>query len=359
MQEKISEKTFEGQPIYVGIDVHKKDWKVTILTSEIVYKTFSAAPYADKLNNYLRDNFPGAHYYSAYEAGFSGFWLHRELTKLGINSIVVNPADIPTTDKERKQKEDLRDSRKIAQTLRAGQLASIYIPSERVQQDRILLRSRQAIVKDLKRSKNRIKSMLFFQGINYPERFYTNNSHWSKPFIQWLEGLNFEHNSAKAGLNAYLEMVKHQRNLMLKVTRQINDLSKSSLYKQNVELLVSVPGVGMLTAMMLLTELENIDRFKKFDDLCSYVGLVPSTASSGENHVDTGITPRKNSRLRAALVESAWVAIRNDPALLATYQKLIKRMPGNRAIIRVAKKLLRRIVYVLDKKQPYEKGIIK
>src|SRR5690606_5559554 len=137
----INQKTFEGQSIYVGIDVHKKSWKVSIMTKDLDYKTFSAVPKADKLNSYLREHFPGADYYTAYEAGFSGFWLHRELTKLGIKSVVVNPADIPTTDKERRQKEDQRDSRKIAQTLRSGQLKSIYVLSEKAQQDRTLLRT--------------------------------------------------------------------------------------------------------------------------------------------------------------------------------------------------------------------------
>src|SRR5690349_974749 len=171
MQEKINEKTFEGQSIYVGIDVHKKDWKVTIMTTELSLKTFSSVPQAEKLSAYLKSNFPGATYYSAYEAGFSGFWLHKELIKLGINSIVVNPADIPTTDKERKQKEDLRDSRKIAHSLRSGQLKSIHIPKDEVLNDRVLVRTRHALVKDLNRSKNRVKSMLFFLGVDLPGRF--------------------------------------------------------------------------------------------------------------------------------------------------------------------------------------------
>jgi transposase len=154
-------------------------------------------------------------------------------------------------------------------------------------------------------------------------------------------------------------MVKHQRTLLLRITRQVRDLSKTQDYKENIDLLLSVPGVGALTAMKLLTELETIDRFQDFNRLRSYVGLVPSTASSGENLTDTGITPRTNSRLRVALIESAWVAIRNDPALLAAYQKLSKRMHGNRAIVRIAKKLLNRIVCVLRTKEKYEQGIIK
>jgi transposase len=178
-------------------------------------------------------------------------------------------------------------------------------------------------------------------------------------FITWLENITFEHETGKGALNAHLEMVKQQRGLLLKVTRHLRELSKGPDYKLAVELLTSIPGIGMLTALSLLTELETIERFENFDRLCSYIGLVPSTNSSGDNELDTGITPRRNSRLRAALVESAWIAIRNDPALLVVYQKLCGRMPGNRAIIRIAKKLLSRIVYVLRSKQKYERGVVR
>lgn len=359
MQEKISEKSFAGQSIYVGIDVHLKSWKVSVMTENLTYKTFSAPAESDKLGNFLRKHFPGATYYSAYEAGFSGFWLHRELTRLGIKSIVVNPGDIPTTDKERKQKEDVRDSHKIAQTLRAGQLKGIFVPSEKVQQDRLLLRTRETIVKELRRSKHRIKSLLYFQGIRYPDRFLQNSTHWSMAFIKWLEEITLEHPSGKAVMNAHLDLVRHHRGLLLKVTRQIRELGKGPDYNQGVELLTSIPGIGTLTALKLLTELETIDRFESFDRLCSFIGLVPSTNSSGDSEIDHGITPRRNSRLRAALVESAWIAVRIDPALLAVYQKLCCRMPGNRAIIRVAKKLLNRIVYVLRTKQKYERNVVK
>ena len=358
MHTKVNESTFAGQPIYVGIDVHLKSWKVTVMAGDIYYKTFSAPPDGEKLANYLKHNFPGANYYSAYEAGFCGFSVHRELTRCGIKSIIVNPADIPTTDKERRQKEDQRDSRKIAKTLQAGQLEAIFVPSDKTQHDRILLRSRDTIVKDITRNRNRVKSLLYLQGINIPDRF-DSKSYWSKAFLQWLSEITFEHSTARSGLDALLEMVNHQRSLLLRVTRQIRELSKTPQYLENARLLVSVPGIGPLTSMRLLTELETLSRFNDFDQLCSYVGLVPCTDSSGETEKVSGISPRKNSRLRAALIESAWIAIRHDPALLHSYQNLTKRIPGNRAIIRIAKKLLRRIKYVLHSKQTYEPGIIK
>lgn len=358
MHTKVNESTFAGQPIYVGIDVHLKSWKVSVMAGEVYYKTFSAPPESEKLANYLKQNFPGAEYYSAYEAGFCGFSVHRELTKFGIKSIIVNPADIPTTDKERRQKEDQRDSRKIVKTLQAGQLKAIFVPSEKTQHDRILLRSRDTIVKDITRNRNRVKSLLYLQGIHIPERF-DSKSNWSNAFHQWLSEINFEHNTGRSGLDMLLAMVNHQRSLLLRATRQIRELSKTPQYQENVRLLVTVPGIGPLTAMRLLTELETLNRFSDFDKLCSYVGLVPSTNSSGETEIVSGISPRKNSHLRGALIESAWIAIRHDPALLHSYQNLCKRIPGNRAIIRIAKKLLRRIKFVLRAKQAYEPGIVK
>ena len=88
---------FKGQNIFVGIDVHLKSWAVTILTDNLVHKTFTQPASAETLSSYLSRNFPGGDYYSVYEAGFSGFWTHYKLKEMGINNIIINPADVPTT----------------------------------------------------------------------------------------------------------------------------------------------------------------------------------------------------------------------------------------------------------------------
>src|SRR3990172_10053074 len=171
MQTQSNKLDFSGQNIYVGFDVHLKSWKVTIMTERLVHKTFSQSPKPELLYNYLAKNFPGGTYYSAYEAGFCGYWIHNKLKSFGVNSIVVNPADIPTTDKEKVQKEDARDSRKIAKSLRSGDLTAIHVPSLKTLDDRTLMRTRAALVKDLVRNKNRTKSFLYFHGIEIPESF--------------------------------------------------------------------------------------------------------------------------------------------------------------------------------------------
>ena len=309
------------------------------------------------LRQYLVKTFPGGTYHSAYEAGFCGYWIHNKLKSMGVNSMVVNPADIPTTDKEKVQKEDARDSRKIARSLRSGELKPIYVPSLKTLEDRSLVRTRYTLVKDLARNKNRIKSFLHFHGIEIPASF--SNNTWSKCFIHWLDTIVMPEISGKYSLDAIVTSSKNLRVSVLQVTRHIKELSTAKEYEEQVTLLRSIPGIGLLTAMTLLTELETINRFESFDKLCGFIGLIPSTHSSGDNDVVGNITRRGHSILRSAIIESAWIAARIDPALTKSYHDYCKRMESNKAIIRIAKKLLSRIRFVLSNKKPYIHCVVK
>lgn len=101
-----------------------------------------------------------------------------------------------------------------------------------------------------------------------------------------------------------------------------------------------------MTAIALYTELITMDRFAGLDELASYVGLIPSVTGSDEREIDRGLTCRHNRHLRYLLIEAAWVAVRKDPALLQTFTRLTRRMKTNKAIVRIAKKLLNRMRYV-------------
>ena len=109
--------SFKGQNIYVGIDVHLKSWSVTILSETSVLKKMSQGADPDALHRFLTSHYPEAEYYSVYEAGFCGFWIHDRLTELGVHNIVVNPADVPTMSSEKLRKTDAVDSRKLAVSL--------------------------------------------------------------------------------------------------------------------------------------------------------------------------------------------------------------------------------------------------
>ncbi len=178
---------FNGQNLYIGIDVHKKSWSVTILSENLVLKKFSQPSNPDTLSDFLETNFPGAKYYSVYEAGFCGFWIHHRLTELGIHNIVVNPADVPTMGKEKVRKTDAVDCNKLARSLRSKELTAIHVPCNKSLYIRSLVRDRNTTVKEITRTKNRIKSFLNFYGIEMSDVFKHSNTHWSKKFINWLK----------------------------------------------------------------------------------------------------------------------------------------------------------------------------
>lgn len=164
MRTKVSNNSFNGDQFYVGIDYHKKSWKVTILGEHYEHKSMSQNPDPQVLATYLNKNFPGGNYHAVYEAGFSGFKSCRELNDLGIDCIVIHPADVPTSRKEKLQKTDKADSRKLARSLRSNVLEAIHIPDRQLEADRALLRQRFRIMKEVSRTKNRVKSLCFNSG---------------------------------------------------------------------------------------------------------------------------------------------------------------------------------------------------
>jgi transposase len=347
---------FTGQPIYVGLDVHKKSWSVSILSQQCEHKTFTQPPEVDKLVYYLRRNFPGAQYHSVYEAGFSGFWIHDQLRERGIDCIVVNPADVPTKDKERTKKRDPVDCRKLARSLRNGEIEGIYVPCRSKLEDRTLIRTRQSMVRKQTRCKNQIKAILFFYGVVIPEE--REMGHWSRRFIQWIEQIRMERASGDIALKAHLEELNHLRQLIASLNRAFLRLARTEEYRPAVNLLKSVPGISTLTAMILLSELGEVTRFPSLDELSCYVGLIPDTQESGEKENVGGMTQRRHSQLRWLLIEASWVAVRKDPALLMAFQEYCKRMRKTKAIVKIARKLLNRIRYVLKNQAEYVPCVI-
>ena len=102
---KLPEKVdFTSQNIYVGIDVHKSSWNVSIYVGDKLSKTFHQKAKVGDLERHLKTHYPGGNIFCGYEAGFSGFWIQRELSKKGLRCLIINPADIPVTDKDRKNK---------------------------------------------------------------------------------------------------------------------------------------------------------------------------------------------------------------------------------------------------------------
>lgn len=342
---------YSGQEIFVGLDVHKASWTVSIRTERAAFKTFSQPPKPEVLVSYLHRHFPGASIHCVYEAGYSGYWIHEELRALGVDCIVINAADVPTSDKEKKQKNNGVDSRKLVRSLRNGELRALYVPSRAALEDRSLVRTRYMFVCKQTRCKNQIKGLLSFYGVDVPEDIVSR--YWSASYLAWLESLSLHSASGTRALRALLDELTHLRQSILDTTRAIRALSRTERYARAVTHLTSIFGISTLVAMILLTELVTLDRFRSLDALACFVGLIPGERSSGEERTFTGMTERKNAYLRWVLTESAWVAIRHDSSLALAYNTLCRRMHKNQAIVRIARKLLNRVRFVLKHQQPY------
>jgi transposase len=350
--------SFEHQKVYVGLDVHKRSWNAALYLNDQFIRNIHQPPHPEALHHYLTHTYPGAEYACAYECGKFGYWMQRTFTQLGIECMVVNPADIPSTHKDEVYKTDSRDARGIGDALSKGQLKAVYVPHEEQEADRHLVRQRKKIWRDLVRCKNRIKGFLDYTGTEVPPQY--DNANWSKNFITCLSKLAFTHSSNRITLDFMIREMELLRKELLNISNAIRKLMRSKKYNKLYYLLRSVTGIGPLTAASLLTEIGDIKRFKNFYHLNSFIGLMPMEHSSGERELKGRITVRKHRQLRSDLVECAWTAKRTDPALALYYSEQIKRgKNGKAAIVKVARKLLSRIRYVWLSGKPYQPAVVK
>jgi transposase len=344
---------FSGQKFYIGIDVHKNSWSVTIRYLNLHLEHFSQPPSSKILVNHLRKKYPGGDYFSAYEAGFCGTGIHDELCKMGIHNIIVNPADIPTTDKQNKNKTDIRDSRSIAFHLEKGNLHGIYVMPRGWQELRSLFRLREAKARDLARTTNRLKSFLLYFGVSLSQAFEGKEYISSKVLI-WLTRLELASEAGKIALKRYMDDLIYHRGQLLKITKALREQVQTK-YGRQYQCLLSVPGIGPITAIALLAEIGDFNRFDNPAEYCSFLGLIPWEDSSGESIYAKGIQPRCNKHLRPLIVEASWIAIRKEPYLLTYYRRHAVKNTKH-AIIKVARKLALIAKGVAQKLQKYQSG---
>jgi transposase len=177
--------------------------------------------------------------------------------------------------------------------------------------------------------------------------------------MKWLkQEVHLSQESGQQALSIQIQEVEEHRKLLLLTNRNIRALASKEKYTTNIALLKTISGIGPITAIILMTEIETIERFKNTDHFAGFVGIVPTKHDSGEVKRNGEMTFRGQARLKTIIVESAWVAARTDPALSLAYCKYLKRMEPNKAIIRIARKLLNRIYVVLKNKQEYVTGIV-
>lgn len=348
---------FKNQRFDIGLDVHHKNWTATIISNHLELKTFSMNPEAKELALYMKKNYPGGEYFSVYEAGFCGYSVHRALTKEGIKNLIASTTEIPTSLKEKDQKRDPVDSRKLARELANGSLKGIFIPTELQQEMRSLVRLRAQQAKAQARLKNQIKGYLHFYGHNFPKNFEMR--HWSGAFIAELRKREFCYPIGKKQLEIQLDTLIAARQTIAGTLKSIKHFIDEYNMTEIINLLLTVPGIGFITAVSLYSELFDIKRFGSFDQLAKFCGLVPSVRSTSDRQISASLSRANHGKLRELLIEAAWVAVRKDPVLTHSYNAYIKTMSKQEAIIKIAKKLLNRIRYVWLNQKPYVASVVK
>lgn len=341
------EELARGKRVSVGIDVHKESWHVTALVEgEEVFNGRLPAEY--RALDLLFKRFKDCLIKVAYEAGPCGFSLYDQLKGNGIETLVVPPSLIPI-ESGNKVKTDKRDSRKLASFLQKDMLKKVHVLSQEDRADRELLRTRRQVVNHRSNIARQIKSKLLFYGIKPP---FAATQTITQRYIKWLR------TATDGQLSVSFEVLINTYEFMTEQIKKLNEetaeLSRSQKYSERIKLLQSIPGIGQLSAMEILVELQDVRRFNSAKEIASYIGLTPSEYSTGQYIRQGRITRCGNKRIRSSLVESSWILISRDLDMRARYMKLKARRGGKRAIVAIARSLIIRIRKVLISGQPYK-----
>ena len=229
-----------------------------------------------------------------------------------------------------------RDSRKLAHLLAKGLLKRVWVPSEEELYHRQVIRQRRQLVRDRVRTQSRIKAELRFYGIHLVEP----RGKWTRIYLESLRSLNFGNRWMQESFKRLLEQYEFLSRQIDKQTQLLRELSETALYQERVKILQSIPGIGVISAMELLVELQDVSRSRRAEELAAFVGLTPSQYSRADKVRMGRITGIGKNTLRAILVEASWKLITKDQVMRQKYERIKNRSGGKRAIVAIARTLL-------------------
>lgn len=340
-------KVNQGYPVFMGIDVHKNKWSICLIHQGEIVHTASIQPDVKVLDKNLRF-YKGCSIKSVYEAGFSGYHLHRKLTTMGIKNIVVSANKIPVVVGDR-VKTDKRDSKKLASLLSQDMLNGIYVPTEELQGLRQYLRTRYQLVGKRRSTVNQIKGILLQFDINLDTVGLTKED---RRFIK------SNYNNLPVPMQIAIDC---QFRIFDSLTEEIKlleqEAKKSYLkkpYSELYEIITSVPGVGAITGLGLLYEVGDWNRFNNGKQIASYMGLTPSEYSSGETVRRGRITGQGNAWLRGLLIEASWFLVAKDPIMKENFNRIFRNSGSKKkAIVATARKLICTIYSLVKRREKY------
>lgn len=354
---KQSQYILKNEEIYVGLEDSKRTWKLCVRSGGIVVNETSMPAQYEALRNYFSNRFPECQIKVMYEAGFGGFELHDQL-KADDWECVVTPPHTVTEEKCQRKKNDRTDCRRLAKNLENGDYHSCFVPDRELREDRQLSRLYGQVDADIKRACNRIRRALEFHGVDKalpPGRWGVAAYGRVKKYLGELELSD----ALRFSFDMMFQDLEHLRQRRKEVFVQLRKLAKKDRYQESVNLLQSAPGIGILTAIRLVLEWGDVSRFKRKEDFASFLGLVPSDYSTGEQERLGHITKQGHGGVRSWLIESSWVGIRFDPVLLDKFRRVYKSCGSKKkAIVAVARKLAMRLRRILLRREPYVIGVV-
>lgn len=319
-----------------GLDVHRDSIYATILDCDgkIVSQRRMSN---DRILPYL----------SAYRIGRIGMEssnqvapLYRELTRKGYAVSVSHPKKTRYIA-EAKIKSDRVDSKAIAELVRLDALPPAYIPDEQTAMLREKIRRRAFLVRERVRLRTKIKSILTYEGIKQP----IDHGLFTGKGVEWLHTLELN------PIESYLRIISPLDEEIRCVSKELKEMA---MVDEDVKLLMTIPGVGYYTALLVKSEVGDINRFSDGDKLCSYAGLVPSTHASGGTVRHGSITKEGSRWLRWVMVEAAMTHVHKyDTAITKAYHRIAERRGKQVATVAAARKLLMCCYAVLKNKHPY------
>jgi transposase len=285
----------------IGLDVHKETVVVAIADPEeqpVLFGTIANDPGA--IRKLVRQLGEGRRLRVAYEAGPTGFCIHRQLTQLGIECQVVAPSLIPRKSGDR-VKTDKRDALALARLLRSGDLTPIWVPGPEDEALRDLVRARFDAKADLLRAKHRLSKFLLRQGLRPP----AGTRAWSPKYRAWLGKLSFPFAASRVVFDDYLAVVTTAEERVRRLELQLRQFAQDSRQVALIAALQTLRGIGFISAVTIAAEAGDLSRFRNAPAFMAFTGLVSSEYSSGQSRSQGGITHTGNSNIRHVLVQAA------------------------------------------------------
>jgi transposase len=255
-----------------------------------------------------------------YEAGPTGYGLFHLIEELGHNCSVVAPSLVPRKPGDR-VKTNRRDALNLAKLLRAGQLVAVWVPDERHEAMRDLVRAREAAHLDYKRNRQQVSSFLLRLG-----RYYPGKKKWGRAHLKWLATQKLDHYEQRIAFEELLLAVRQSRERIERLEQAIRDSVPEWSLAPVVEALRALRGIDLISAVVFMSEIGDLSRFETPRQLMAFIGLVPSERSTGDSIIRGRITKSGNRRARRILVEAAW-SYRHPPRVSKEKQKKIEAVP--------------------------------